>query len=864
MKRLKEEVEERVEKVEVPGVTYYNYLKGKEEFDRSKENLEKQQEEASKNADKNETSFVALLNKAIKDSGLDLEMQLKESLGVYEYNIKDRKELSKVLESLDKANIKASIKRGVVEGYRYLLQVKAPLKEAKEENPANKKGLRSTRIKAEKGKGLKEDLGEKRIRIILDNLIDWALEVVDYNPYSVEDMANEIGLTDEEIDELDLRDVIGAKRSNLEREEEEDIEESCKGKKCKKQLKETWESDDIIDDLIERACGEIDEGSELDDAIWKALDEGFFETYDQFVILKEIFDINDLYTKDGESVWNAIDEYVFDKMYGKVSDYFEEKHQEDEDEDIDESKKQECKKKVLEALKNRTFKKECKEECEEDCKEECEEACEKQDEALNESNASYYKKVLKRLAGKKITKENADGYAKKLGISTSKLFDILDDLVSDMYISGNNETLKYTIPLEAYKEIDECKEAIEPVAKEDGIREGNVVTRWDDGTEKELEVGNTCQLCDVNLDDNCLGLLICDSNEDDSKCASYITNSLGNVDDMDELPQDTFKIVEKIPVNDKFYVLKVVELVYDKDSNNMIEIDNIENYYDDVRTREEWLAEFEDDLPKNLKESKLNEILVTKLQKYVDKVKEELPDAVKEAEERLEASTSKAEDYASLSVFWNKVMDHSFDNWEDQDIHVLVDDAEAMMPMPESVHKQFVNLLFGDKIKNIDVLSDLDIYDDLLTTGDVGLDDGEYEKLYDELVNNVYFEETEEDKEYEPSADDDIEYNGEIEKVEVTEEEPAEEKPAEEKPAVDAEKELEIKKVLEDRNTFEFESGDYCYVGYEDGKLFAGSATNAGIMREVEIDYDFDESVDANLDRLYNAVVDKHPEYLDF
>lgn len=64
-------------------------------------------------------------------------------------------------------------------------------------------------------------------------------------------------------------------------------------------------------------------------------------------------------------------------------------------------------------------------------------------------------------------------------------------------------------------------------------------------------------------------------------------------------------------------------------------------------------------------------------------------------------------------------------------------------------------------------------------------------------------------------------------------------------------------------NVLEFPSKDYVYVGYEDGKMFAGGATNVGVIHEVELDYDNDKSVDANLQDLYDAVVEKHPEFLE-
>lgn len=62
-------------------------------------------------------------------------------------------------------------------------------------------------------------------------------------------------------------------------------------------------------------------------------------------------------------------------------------------------------------------------------------------------------------------------------------------------------------------------------------------------------------------------------------------------------------------------------------------------------------------------------------------------------------------------------------------------------------------------------------------------------------------------------------------------------------------------------NVIEFPSGDYVYVGFEDGKLFAGSATNTGIIHEYEMDIDGDEPTDSDLQDLYDMIVDEHPEY---
>lgn len=67
-------------------------------------------------------------------------------------------------------------------------------------------------------------------------------------------------------------------------------------------------------------------------------------------------------------------------------------------------------------------------------------------------------------------------------------------------------------------------------------------------------------------------------------------------------------------------------------------------------------------------------------------------------------------------------------------------------------------------------------------------------------------------------------------------------------------------------NILEFPNGGdniVLYVEYKDGKLIAGSATNAGIIPEFEIEYDKDFDLDWNLNVLYNVIVEEHPEYLE-
>lgn len=61
----------------------------------------------------------------------------------------------------------------------------------------------------------------------------------------------------------------------------------------------------------------------------------------------------------------------------------------------------------------------------------------------------------------------------------------------------------------------------------------------------------------------------------------------------------------------------------------------------------------------------------------------------------------------------------------------------------------------------------------------------------------------------------------------------------------------------------EFPSGDYVYVAVEDGKLYAGGATNTGIFHEYEIDIDGEEPTDSELQELYEIIIKEHPEYED-
>ena len=98
--------------------------------------------------------------------------------------------------------------------------------------------------------------------------------------------------------------------------------------------------------------------------------------------------------------------------------------------------------------------------------------------------------------------------------------------------------------------------------------------------------------------------------------------------------------------------------------------------------------------------------------------------------------------------------------------------------------------------------------------------------------------------------------------VEIDLEPVIEEEPIFEEPII--EKKVETPKNPLDElksNILLFPSGDYLYLGFDNGIIYAGAATNTGILRQYEFEYEFDVSVDANVQDIYDYVLEKHPEY---
>lgn len=64
---------------------------------------------------------------------------------------------------------------------------------------------------------------------------------------------------------------------------------------------------------------------------------------------------------------------------------------------------------------------------------------------------------------------------------------------------------------------------------------------------------------------------------------------------------------------------------------------------------------------------------------------------------------------------------------------------------------------------------------------------------------------------------------------------------------------------------FEFDNGEVYGVDFDEEEqiLYAGSISNAGVSRDVEIDYNYDKSIGGNLEALYQKCIEANPELLN-
>lgn len=114
-------------------------------------------------------------------------------------------------------------------------------------------------------------------------------------------------------------------------------------------LKESWEGEDAVNDLVERAKSWIDDGEDLDDAVLAALDDGLIYTS----TIRALAEHYGVLPSDDELV-NLFYEELYGDVYNAVSDYYDEAREAEEDEE-DEDFEEDLNSKALVEKRGRKF-----------------------------------------------------------------------------------------------------------------------------------------------------------------------------------------------------------------------------------------------------------------------------------------------------------------------------------------------------------------------------------------------------------------------------------------------------------------------------------------------------------------------------
>lgn len=128
----------------------------------------------------------------------------------------------------------------------------------------------------------------------------------------------------ENIDKLrKLRDRINSNSKSVIKDKDGNIVESCG--KGKKKIKESWEGEGIIDDLVDRGKYYVDEGHDVDDAVSNAIDEGLIYSADILALAQHYGTL-----PDDSDLINDYYEQLFDDVYSELSHYAKEKQEEEQ------------------------------------------------------------------------------------------------------------------------------------------------------------------------------------------------------------------------------------------------------------------------------------------------------------------------------------------------------------------------------------------------------------------------------------------------------------------------------------------------------------------------------------------------------
>lgn len=104
------------------------------------------------------------------------------------------------------------------------------------------------------------------------------------------------------------------------------VDESKKFAKGRK-LNETWAGEDVIADLVDRAKSWIDDGSDLEDAVSRALDDGLIYTKD----IRTLAEHYDVLPDDGDLIGLFYEE-LYGDVYNEASEYYDEVNGNDDEE----------------------------------------------------------------------------------------------------------------------------------------------------------------------------------------------------------------------------------------------------------------------------------------------------------------------------------------------------------------------------------------------------------------------------------------------------------------------------------------------------------------------------------------------------
>lgn len=99
-----------------------------------------------------------------------------------------------------------------------------------------------------------------------------------------------------------------------------------------KKLHETYDGEEAINSLVERAKSYIDDDYDIDEAVGAALDDGLIYTRD----IRALADHYDVIPDDTELI-GAFWESLFNDVYSKCVDYFDEIHSKEDEEEFEES-----------------------------------------------------------------------------------------------------------------------------------------------------------------------------------------------------------------------------------------------------------------------------------------------------------------------------------------------------------------------------------------------------------------------------------------------------------------------------------------------------------------------------------------------